>query len=106
MLTGQTLKTEGQQLAFDYAGTDFKEALPSVLQQWCILIGKRSEFRFEQFREWALNSKVLPEPSTPKVWGAVPSKAAALGLIEATGKYEKAKSVKTHSHAVQVWRVL
>ena len=106
MLTAQDLKHKGQQLAFDYAGTDFKEALRPALEQWCWQIGKAAEFRFEQFREWALNSKVLPEPSSPKVWGAVPSKAAALGLIEATGKYEKAKSVKTHSHAVQVWRVL
>ena len=106
MLTSQDLKQQGQQIAFDYAGVDFKEALPSVLQQWCILIGKRAEFRFEQFREWALNSKALPEPSTPKVWGAVPSKAAAMGLIEATGKYEKATSLKTHGHPVQLWRVL
>lgn len=106
MLTAQDLKHEGQQLAFDYAGVDFKEALPSVLQQWCQKLGKRAEFRFEQFREWALNTQALPEPRSPNAWGKVPSKAAAMGLIEATEKFEASTSLKTHGHPVRVWRVL
>lgn len=102
MLTAQDLKHEGQQLAFDYAGVDFKEALPGVLQQWCAKLGKRAEFRFEQFREWALNSNALPEPKTHKVWGAVPSKAIALGLIESAERYEKSTALKTHGHPVRI----
>ncbi len=106
MLTGHDLKIEGQQLALDYAGVDFKEALPGALKKWCEKLGRYSEFRFEQFREWALNEKELPEPSKPNAWGAIPTKAASMGLIESTGRYEKATALKTHSHPVQVWRVL
>lgn len=106
MLTAQNLKHDGMQLAFDYAGVDFKEALPSVLQQWCQKLGKRAEFRIEQLREWALNTQALPAPHSPNAWGKVPAKAAAMGLIEFTGRHEPSTSIKTHGHDVKVWRVL
>jgi hypothetical protein len=106
MLTSQQLKEDGMQLAFDYAGVDFKEALPSVLQQWCAKLGKKAEFRVEQLREWALNTQALPEPKSPNAWGKVPARARALGLIEYAGRHEPSTSLKTHGHDVKVWRVL
>jgi hypothetical protein len=105
-MTSDNLKLNGQQLALDYSGHDFKTALPQALSMWCQRIGKHAEFRFEQFREWALNTELLPEPKSANAWGSIPRIAVGMGLIAATGKYEKATALKTHSHPVQVWVVL
>lgn len=46
----------------------------------------------------------LEPPTSHKCWGAVVLSAARAGLVVGTGRYVKARSVKTHGHPVQIWR--
>ena len=63
----------------------------------------RPEFCGEDFRHfWACTGR--PPPTSHHAWGALFRLAARRGLIVATGKYVKAKSAKTHAHAVMVWK--
>lgn len=60
----------------------------------------KSEFTFEQFRAIRQHDA----PASHKAWGSIPRIAAAAGIIEWTGRYELAKSIKTHGHPVKLWR--
>ena len=64
----------------------------------------RQEFTFELFRAWAILNR-FPKPTNAHGWGALTQAALAAGLIEWTGRYVQASSVKTHAHPVKVWHV-
>lgn len=62
------------------------------------------EFKIESFRTFAVACG-LPAPRSHHAWGALPRLAVRDGLIEWTGRYEPATSVRTHGHPVRVYRV-
>lgn len=96
------LKTQGQQIALDFAG-DWPERALLELRGW-IAVQKAMGLRtvtVEQFRAQARN-----HPTSSKGWGALPRIACKAGLIASTGQYVKAAAVKTRSHPVALWRVL
>lgn len=104
-MNGGRLKQAGQQLALFNAGVEWIEATIENLRAFCKArkqIG-RPEFRFEEFREVAAASG-WPLPSSHKAWGAVPRVAVKRMLIQSTGRYEPAKSLKTHGHVVMIWQ--
>lgn len=48
----------------------------------------------------------VPEPREPRAMGAVMRKAAADGLIEATGDYRQSTREVNHNRPVMVWKSL
>ena len=61
------------------------------------------EFALENFRAWAL-ARGLIRPHIHHVLGGLPKIARAEGLIEPTGIFRYARSPRTHSHPVALWR--
>lgn len=106
-LTSQDLKERGQALTRARAGNEWVERTLSLLKDWCVVrkaSGQR-EFRFEEFRAFCEDND-WSAPVSHHVWGALPATAARRGVIRFTGRYEKAKSLKTHAHDVKVWECL
>jgi hypothetical protein len=107
---GRRRKRDGQKLALEAAGPTWTELAMGALK---IFLATRlddfGEFRFEQFRLFcsgdlsSLHSINLPPPKSSAAWGALPRIAQARGLIRFTGRYEAARSPKTHAHPVKIW---
>lgn len=102
-LTGRDRKREGQRQALDHAGAEWSAMILKAMRLWLNVIKAqgRPEFRFEEFR--ATCTKAMQPPSH-KAWGSVPRLAIKDGLIEWTGRYVQAESLKTHAHPVKLWR--
>lgn len=106
-MNGRELKEQGQAVALAHAGPDWGAYIMRKLRAFCQARKRMgcSIFRFEEFREVA-EKQGWDLPLSPNAWGAIPIKACRLGLIKWTGKYELAKSQKTHSHPVKLWEAL
>ena len=65
----------------------------------------RQEFTFELFRMHA-QLEHLPDPTSPKCWGSLSLAAQRAGIVEWTGRYIPASSVKTHAHPIRVLRAM
>lgn len=102
MTASAQLKEQGQLLAIQHAGQSWTDHAMTLLADFL-----RDEagdvFRWEQFRAYAL-FRGLPQPPSPNAWGSLPRIAAKRGLIVATGRYEAARSERTHAHPVMLWR--
>jgi hypothetical protein len=101
---GRRRKRDGQArvLAGEEARTAWSVRIVEALRRWCA--GRRGELvAIEDFRAW-----ITPdlEPARHQAWGSVPTMARSLRILEATQERRPAKSVKTHAHPVQLWRVL
>lgn len=64
-----------------------------------------TEFVMEDFRYWAQQQSGFVAPRSHNAWGAVATALTKKGLIRSSGRYEAARSPKTHSHPVRVWLV-
>lgn len=92
----------------DQAATHAEESSPgwsdrtiTALRIFCenLKAGDRREFLFEEFRV----TRGSDAPHSHKAWGSIPGVAIRLGIIKFTGRYEPAKSLKTHGHEVRVY---
>lgn len=94
-------KDYGQQLTLD-ANVEWKHNVIVELRAWIATRKDQGEthMTMEEFRHAARN-----HPDSHKAWGALTSMARSAGLIE-FACYTKAKSVKTHSHPVGLWRLV
>lgn len=106
-MNGRELKERGQSIALASSGRAWTDYITRKLQAFCRARKRMGApvFRFEEFREVAEKSG-WDLPMSHKAWGALPIRACKLGLIKWTGKYEQAKSRKTHSHPVKKWLAL
>lgn len=106
-MNGQALKEAGQQLALFHAGSDWAETTIERLKAFCLerKLAGRLNFRFEEFVQ-VLKSSGCDQPPSPNAYGALPRIACRDGLIQFTGQYENARSPKTRSHPVKIWRAL
>lgn len=104
---GRMRKQAGQTRAREGAGDDWISGVIEILKPWCQVrkASGRAEFRLEEFREFCEARAVRP-PRSNSVWGTLPAIAAAQGLVAWTGRYEPARSPRTHAHPVKVWRAL
>ena len=102
---GKARKEAGQQLALFHAG-DWAETTIERLKAFCLerKASGRIDFRFEEFVQ-VLKSSGCDQPPSPNAYGALPRIACRNGLIAFTGQYENARSPKTRSHPVKIWRV-
>lgn len=100
---GQILKEQGQQLALFNAGK-WTDLVIERLRDFCAerKAMNAPEFKIEDFRE-RLELSGGPLPHHSNAWGALPSIAVRQKLIRSTGRYEKAKSDRTHAHPVAIW---
>jgi hypothetical protein len=101
---GAALKREGQKRALDAAGSEWTDKTLRLFSDWLAVrkAAMQSTFRFEEFREFCERQQ-WSSPSSHHVWGSLPALAARRGLIRFTGRYEAARSPKTHGHDVKVW---
>lgn len=92
-------RDEGIQRAADHAGQTWMDLAVTDLVRF---LRSQGPSTVEAWRfNWLAHGN--PAPASHKAWGAVASSAARRGLIVNTGKYVKAKSIKTHAHPVPVW---
>ena len=101
---GDLLKDNGMQQALDNENEAWKLQAILLMQSYC---KTHEEFMGEDVNKWCLDQG-LEQPHTPKVWGAI-FKSALLKKGEERVKviaYDKAKSVKSHSHVFPVYRSL
>jgi hypothetical protein len=101
--SGLDLKFAGQKLPAAN-NLDWMDEASAFLRTWCAA-RRRKCFAFEEFREWAIEHG-LGEPLTHHAWGVLPRRAVAEKLIESTDMFRPARSARTHSHPVRLWRVL
>lgn len=80
---------------------------------WSALDTYRRTFREQEktftapgFLSYAERLLGLPEPTEPRILGALFKKAAIAKLIERTGDYTPSPSPKQHLRPVAVWRLL
>jgi len=102
IFSGKQLKECGMQLALQSTPDEWKERVINELEQYA---RKNKTFTAEEFRAFWL-SKGGEQPHSSNVWGAMFGRAAKLGLIKKTGKYQPAVSPKTHGHPIAVWSSL
>jgi hypothetical protein len=79
------------------------EWIALALEDLRVFAAGQDEFVLEGFRA----RQVLlhrPMPTNHHAWGALASAAIRAGIIEPTGRYVKARSVKTHAHPIAVYR--
>lgn len=86
----------GMKLAADNSGAFMPRAL-------AVIASMRGEVQGENIRAECIARGVLPK--SHKAWGALTRLAITRGLLEPTGRFEKTKSVKTHCHPTQIYRV-
>jgi hypothetical protein len=96
---GLVLKREGMDLTASKNSAWISESLEELRS----FARSYPEFTMEQFRHVRSHMK-LPEPTSPKTWGAFTHAAVKAGIIVWTGRYMNALSSKTHAHPVKVWR--
>jgi len=93
-------RDEGMARAADRAGNEWMDA---AVADFAAFIRAHGPATCEAWRyDWL--SRKNPSPESHKAYGAVASSAARRGLVVNTGRYVKAQSVKTHAHAVPLWR--
>jgi hypothetical protein len=106
--TGQALKEQGQQQAADAQDEKWWADCMTALEAYLEALGPAA-FPIEAFRAWAV-PQVIDPPTSHKVWGSLPRKAIARGLIEAIkdangqAVYWQATSPQTHAHPVRIYR--
>lgn len=106
---GAALKDSGMQLALDYAGQQWRDAVLEEFRAWVTTQKARGEreVSIEMFR-----SQSTEQPTTHKAWGSLPKLAVKAGLIapltdsDGNRVYRRAASAKTHAHPVGFWRLL
>jgi hypothetical protein len=105
----QTAKDAGMQLAlsFDEPRRQWGHDMLDRLRVYCRIRKEEGlpEFVFEEFRAMA-EQEGWPLPASSNAWGALGSLARRKGVIENTGAYVPARSVKTHGHPVPVVRAI
>jgi len=79
------------------------EWMQSALEDLRVFAAAREEFPMEVYRAYR-KLRHMPAPTSPNCWGAFSSTAIKAGIIEPTGRYIKASSVKTRAHPVAVYR--
>jgi len=96
---GRRRKRAGQRLVASHNSLWMSQALDDLR----VFAAERGEFTVEMFRA---TGKLLhrPQPTSANCWGAFASVAIRAGIIEPTGKYIKASSVKTRAHPIAVYR--
>ncbi len=105
MISGQTLKRDGQKLVLNNSG-QFRSDVIRALRTW-LKVRKQYdvlEFRFEEFRQYCELIDVVPHAN--QAWGSIPALAMKSNLIKPTGRYETAKSLKTHAHKVMIYEII
>lgn len=101
-------KRTGQQLAIDFAGQPWNDAVLAELRGWCAIRKAQghSTMTMEEFRHEAAN-----HPASHKAWGALPLQACRLGILRAmehpdgSPVVRRAASERTHAHPVRVWGI-
>lgn len=106
-LSGSALKAEGMKISLAHTeavSEGWTERTLIALRIFCqeLKDSGQTDFTFEQFRA----IRESDPPITHKAWGSFASKAASLGIIRSTERYQKAKSAKTHSHPVLSWFIV
>ena len=86
----------GLTIAAENAGDFITRAL-------AVIASMHGEVQGETIRAECISRGV--EPKSHKAWGALVQSAIKRGLLNPTGRFEKTKSVKTHCHPTQVYRV-
>ena len=96
---GGRLRDEGIGRAHLRAADWAERAIHDLVQ----FLRHRGEATIEEWRmDWI--RRQMPAPSSHKAYGALTQLAARRGLIQNTGRYVKASSIKTHCHPVPIWR--
>lgn len=105
---GSALKVLGQERAAARAGDRWWQDCILALEAYLTVVVD-TEFAVEHFRAWAV-PRVIDPPPSHKVWGTVPRRAIAAGIIEpikdADGNpvYVPSRSPATHCHPVRMYR--
>lgn len=94
-------KEQGIDRAAEHAG---KQWVGQTAEAFADFLRRFGPSPMEGFRDWFLSTGGT-EPPSHKAWGAVARTASSRGLIEWTGRYREAASVKTHRHPVRIWQV-
>lgn len=105
---GLALKAQGQQLALQWAGDDWKQNMLGFARVWFAIerLSGVSTMTIERLRDACPH-----QPASHFAWGTVPALLMREGLIEpdwaAPGVQRtiKAVSTKTRAHPVKVWRI-
>ena len=96
---GRRRKREGMSLV----ASKNSEWMAQALDDLRAFAAERGEFPMEVYRAYR-KLRHLPEPTSHKAWGSFARAACQAEVIEWTGKYVEASSVKTHGHVVRVYR--
>lgn len=107
IVTGETLKREGMQMALSFAG-DWSDEVVLEFRGWIAVEKARGlkTVTIEQFR-----SQAKAQPRSHKCWGSAPRLFCKAGLIAPKTRDDgsqvtvKAASPKTHAHEIRVWLV-
>ena len=94
---GRRLKRSGMDLV---AGRN-SAWINLMLGHLLVFAWARGEFTFETFRAYTVLMR-LPAPTDAHAWGSLSLAAMRAGLVEWTGRYMPAHSVKTHCHPIRV----
>jgi len=76
-----------------------------MLDHLIVFAWTRGEFTVETFRAYTVLMG-LPAPTDSHAWGSLSLAAMRAGLVEWTGRYIPASSVKTHAHPIRVLRAV
>lgn len=100
---GRFLREDGIRRAKESERAEWFELAIQLLRTFLAQLPAGAAFAFEDFRAFALGCG-LCHPHTHHVWGSLPREAVRAGLIAWTGRYEPARSARTHGHPVKLWR--
>jgi len=100
-MTGQTLKTNGQNSALRSAGSAWLHHALAELRHWLnesYLAGRRV-VTMDEFRQ----TQRCTEPYSPNAWGSLPRSAVRAGLLIPSHTDAKAKRLAAHARRVRLW---
>lgn len=103
MNEGQRLKQLGQDAVLKKENAEWRERALALMAEFARL---KHRFHADQFREWVLGEKAVPEPHHPNVWGALYTTAARKYWIRRSGDYSQSQNPAAHAHTCSWWESL
>jgi hypothetical protein len=102
---GRRLAREGAELAEDNANKaeeGWSEKAEAALLVYRDFLGRNKRFMCEDFRHWAIDNGILPEPPNNKAFGGVMTRARKRGVV-VRGPGDYSKDPKSHSAPSNDW---